>query len=125
MIDILHQRVTSEVLDDLLRVLGVSVEPQGEGLHALQEQECVKRRNSGACVAQQDRPDVGNEGCRTNRIIERNAVVAGIGIRQLGIFSAGAPVEFAGLDDDAAQCRAVASDEFRRGVDDDGGSPCL
>ena len=42
MIDILYQRVICEVLNDLLRVLGVPVEPEREGLHTCRSKNALK-----------------------------------------------------------------------------------
>ena len=39
MVDLFNERVGAEVFNDLLRVLGVALEPEREGLYALKKQE--------------------------------------------------------------------------------------
>ena len=49
-------------------------------------------------------------------------MVARVRIRDIGILTAGFPVEFSGLNDYASQCRAVAADELGSRVNDDVGA---
>ena len=47
-VDLLDLRMPAQILDDLLRVLHVPLKPEGQGLHALQEEEGVERRDRRA-----------------------------------------------------------------------------
>ena len=87
--------------------------------HALQEQEGIEGRNRRACVAQENRADIGDERRRADRIREGHAMVARIRISNRRIMPARLPVELAGIDNDAAERRAVTADELRRGMHND------
>ena len=76
MIYMLDLRMVLEELNDLLGVLNVTLDAQGQGLGALEQQECVERRDGSAGVAEQDSADVGNESCGAYCVGEGNAVVA-------------------------------------------------
>ena len=105
-------------LHDLLRVLRVPLETKRERLRALQEQERCERRDGRALVAQQNRAHIGHKGRRACRVDERHAVIAGVRVRDQRELSARSPVKLAGVDDHAAERRAVAADELRRRVND-------
>ena len=119
MVDARDLRVRRQPRDNSLRVLRVAVEAQRERLDALQQQEGVERGDGRAGVAQENGADVGHKGCLACRLHERDAVVAGVRRGELRIAAAGSPVERTGIDDDAAERRAVAAEELRGGVDDD------
>ena len=119
MIDVLHLGMVRQELHHLLGVLGVAVQAQREGLHALQQQEGIEGRNGGAGVPQEDGPDIGDEGGGASGVHEADAVVAGVRLRNGGVLAAGLPVELAGIHDDPAQSGAVAADELGGGVDHD------
>lgn len=118
-VDLLHLGVMGQVLHDLLGVLDVAVQAQGERLGALQQQERVERADAGAGVTQDDSADIGHERGGTGSIHEADAVVAGVGVSKRGELAAGLPVELAGIDDDTAQRGAVAADELGGRVDND------
>ncbi len=117
--NILDLRMSSEIFHYLLRVLSMSVQSQGQSLHTLQKQECVEGGDTCAGIAEQDRSDICDECSWADCVIERDAVIAGVGIRDVGILAARLPVELAGLYDDAAECRAVTAYELGRGVYND------
>ena len=119
MVDLLDLRMVFQEFDDLLRIFCVPLEAQRQRLRALQQQEGGKRGNGSALIAQQNGAHIGRKCCRTCRIDERNAVVAGVRVGNQAKFAAGAPVELAGVDDDAAERRAVTADELRCRVDHD------
>lgn len=73
----------------------------------------------GEIVAQENRADVGDERRRADRVCEGNAVVTRIRISNRRIMPARLPIELAGIDDDAAERRAVTADELRRGMHND------
>ena len=118
-VDLLHLGMVLQELHDLLGVLDVAVQPQGQGLDALEQQEGVEGRDGRAGVTQQNGPDVGHEGGGTGGVHEAHAVVAGVWLGDGGILAAGLPVEGTAVHDDAAQAGAVATDELGGGVDDD------
>ena len=102
MVHMLHLRMMRKVLHDLLRVLRVALQTQGQRLHALQEQEGIEGRNRCARVAQENRADVGDERRRADRVCEGNAVVTRIRISNRRIMPARLPVELAGINNAAA-----------------------
>ena len=51
-VDLLHLGVVLQELHDLLGVLDVAVQPQGQGLDALEQQEGVEGRDGRAGVTQ-------------------------------------------------------------------------
>ena len=82
----------------------------------MQQQEGVEGGEGRAGVPQQDGPDVGDEGGGAYGIREGHAVIAGVGVGNVGKLAAGLPVKFAGIHDDAAQGGAVTADELGGGV---------
>ena len=94
----------------------MALQTQGQRLHALQEQEGIEGRNRRARVAQENRADVGDERRRADRVRKGDAMVTRIRISNRRIMPARLPVELAGIDDDAAERRAVTADELRRGI---------
>ena len=118
-VHLLDQRMVREVLDDLFRVLRVPLQAERQGLHALEEQERVEGRDGGAGIPQEDGTDVGDKGCGADCVGKGDAVVTRVRVGDLREFARGFPVKFAGLDDDAAEGRAVAAEELCGGVDDD------
>ena len=119
MVDLLDLGMVGQERDDLLGVLDVALDAQAQSLGALQQQECVERRDGGTGIAQQNGADVGDEGGGAGGIGKGDAVVAGVGGGDVGITAAGFPVEVAAVHDDAAQRGAVAADELGGGVDHD------
>ena len=101
----------------------VALHPQRQRLDALQEQERVERRERGAGVAQQHGAHAADVGGGPERVAPDDAVVARVGLRQARVaVGVRGPVEGAGVDDGAADRRAVAADELRQRVDDDVGA---
>ncbi len=119
----LHVRVVLKVPGDGERVGVVTLHPQRQRLDALQEEERVERRERGARVAQQHRAHAADVGGRAERVAPDDAVVARVGLGQPGeALLVRDPVELPGVDDDAADRRAVAADELRERVHDDVGA---
>jgi hypothetical protein len=107
--------------------LSVALHAQGQRLEALQQQEGVERRLAGAEVAQAFNAGADGEGdvaegpAAAEDLPEVQAVVARRRIgeqRELAV----APVELAGVDDDAADRGAVAADPLGGRLDDDVGA---
>ena len=119
MVYLLNQRVIMKEFHHLRRVLRVPVQPQGERLHTLQQQERVEGRDGGARIPQQDGAYVGHERGRSHRVIKRDAMIAGVRRGDVRILAARLPVKLSGFHDDAAQGRSVAAEELRRGMDHD------
>ena len=117
MVHTLHLGVLGQIGHHLPRVLGVALQAQGEGLHALKQQKGVEGGDGGAGVPQEDGPDVGHKGGGAGGIHKADAVIAGIGRGDGGVFVGCLPVEPAGIHDNAAQGGAVAADELGGGVD--------
>ena len=111
-VDLLHLGMIGEKLHHLLGVIGVALQPQGEGFHPLEEQEGIEGGDGCSGVPKKNGPDVGDKGGGTDGVREADPVVAGIGGRNGGVFAGGFPVEFAAVHDDAAQGSAVAADKL-------------
>ena len=119
MIDLLNMRILREVVDDFERVLDMALDAQRQRLDALQQQERIERRNRRARVAQQQRTQIDDKRRRANVFREAQAVVADVLRDEPRELARRRPVEFAAVDDDAAERRAVAADELRRRMHDD------
>lgn len=63
MVDRLYGRVCLQEVNDLQRVLGVTLHAKGERLDALQEQKCIKRTQRRARIAQEQGADVDGKRC--------------------------------------------------------------
>src|SRR5690606_18538163 len=93
-------RVVGQVLDDLAGVVVVPLDPQAQGLDALEQQEGVEGADGRADVAQQLDPGLDDVGAGPERLPVLQAVVAGVGLGEAGVLAAGAEVEAAAVDDD-------------------------
>ena len=100
----------------------MAVQPQGEGLHPLEQQKGVEGRDDGAGVPQENGADIGDKGGGAGGVRKGYAVIAGVGLGDGGVLPRGLPVEFAGVHDDAAQGGAVAAQELGGRVDHDIGA---
>ena len=100
----------------------MAVHAHAERLDALQQLECVGRRQAGAEIAQAFGACAHDEGGLAELLVEDDAVIAGIGLGQhAGIFRS-VPVETAAVDDGAADRDAVAADPFGRRMHDEVGA---
>ena len=118
-VDLRDLRVFAEEVDELQRVLRVTLHAQGERLEAVDEVECVRRRDGRARVAQNERAEVDDEGDRAERIGKAQPVVARVRLGDVREPSRRLPVEPAAVDDDAAERRAVSADELCRRMHND------
>ena len=98
------------------RVAHVALHAHTQRLDALQQLERVGRRQAGAKIAQTFRAGTHDEGGLAELLVEDDAVIAGIGLSELGKLARRVPVEPAAIDDDAADSNPVAADPFGRGV---------
>ena len=112
MADTLHLGVLLQVIDDLEGVLDMPVDPEGQGLESLEEDERGDGRDCRSGVTEEDGSDPGHEGCVAECLIEADSVVAWVGLGQSGELSV-TPVELVSLDDDSSEDGAVSSDELR------------
>eukprot|EP01132_Coremiostelium_polycephalum_P021847 gene21848-biopygen12291 len=118
--DPLHQCVVLQEVGNLQGVFGVALHAQGQGFQALQQQECIHRRQGRAGVAQRHGTGAGNERRRAeffgvdHTVIGRLRLVeAGEFLRVLG------PGKGAAVDDHATQRVAVAAHVFGHRMHDD------
>ena len=89
---------------------------QGQCLQALQENECMERRNGCSCVTQQDRTNLGDKCCRANCLGEADAVVARVGLCERRELAGCLPVKLTAVYDNAANGCSVAADELGCGM---------
>lgn len=115
-------RVRLEPLGERLRVLHVAFAAEGQGLQPLEEEPGVEGAHARSQVAHRVHAQLGGQGFVPVRLPEPHAVVAVRGLREFGELAAGAPVEVASVDHDAAHARAVAADPFGAAVGDDVGA---
>ena len=116
MIDLRDLWMLSEEFDHLFGVLRVTFQTQGERFGSLQQEKCREWGNARALISEQNRADIGDEGCRTRDLRERYPMIARIRISNRRELTARLPVELAGIDDNTTERRAMAADELRRGV---------
>src|SRR5512146_154881 len=90
---------------------------------SLQKQKSIERRKAGARIAQSLHTRLQDEGQRSERLGERDTVVRRIRVHKIGEPSRSLPVELSGIDDYAANRRAVPADELRCGFHYDVGAP--
>ena len=119
MINVLDLRMVLEEFNDLFGVLDMALDAQRQRLGALQEQESVERRDGSAGVAEKDRADIGYESSRADSVREGDAVVARVRVSDRSVLAGSLPVELAGIDDNAAEGRAVTADELGCGMYND------
>ena len=70
---LLYLRLFLQILNHFLRVKHMPLNAQAQRFKALQQHPCVKRRYTGALIAQQQRPDAGNK--RRGELAENQTVV--------------------------------------------------
>jgi hypothetical protein len=101
----------------------MSLRPQTQRLKTEQQLLRSKRIKRSTEITLDLHARTDDEGDCAEGFPELEAVVAFAGLDELGeAFAVGAPVELAGVDDDAADGCAVAADPFCGGVDDDVGA---
>ena len=114
--DIGDRVVAGEERHDRLRIGDVPLDPQRQGLDALEDVEGVLRAHAGAEVAQAlgARPHV--ERRRAEAVEIDQTVIAGVGLGHGREFARAPPVEAAAVDQDAADREAVAAQPLGRRV---------
>jgi hypothetical protein len=107
------------------RVLRVALDPQRQGLDALEEEPRVVRRDGGAQIAQRHgagAQDIGQRREGLGQIVApAQAVIAGVGLIEERM-PPRAPVEFAAVHQHAPDPRAMAAEPFRQRMHDDVGA---
>ena len=104
-----------------LRVADVPLHPHGQRLQPLQEEERVERAQRRTEIAQVFDARLHQVAVLAEGFGEADAVVTGRRLGHAGKLAV-VPGKAAGLDDDAADRRAVPADELGGGVDDDVGA---
>ena len=115
----LHLGMVHQILYHLLGVLGMALQPQGQGFGALKQQERGEGRDGCAGIPEQDCADVSSKSSGTRSLGELHAVIAGVGLRDPGIFAGYLPVEGAAVDDYTADGSTVATDKLGSGMNND------
>jgi len=100
----------------------VALHAEGEGLDAEEDEKGVEGAEGGPEIPEKLEARLGDVGGAAEGCGELQAVVAGVGLGELGEGAVG-PVEAPGVDDDAADGGAVAAEVFGEGMDDDVGAP--
>ena len=86
---------------------------QRQCFQSLEKDESVEGRDGGARVAQDDGADACHKSRLPRHVGKHGTVVRRVGLRQRRIFvGIGFPVEGAAVNDDTAEARTVAADEF-------------
>src|SRR5271165_6227465 len=94
--------MAGEKLRDLQRVLGMALQPQVQGLRALQQEESVKRRQARSGVAQALHSRLDDESEIAERLGVGDTVVRRIGLDEVAEAPRSFPVKLAAVHDDAA-----------------------
>ncbi len=117
--------VTLEMFGDCEGVFAVAFHAERQGFDALEKLPGIVGRDAGSEVAEWDSAHAQNVGQRSEHLGEvmapAEAVVGVIGIVEERVLAA-APVEAAGIDDDATKACAVSTKPLGEGVDDDVGT---
>ena len=103
MVHLGHLRMVGEEIDHLQGILHMTLHTQTQCLDTLQQDKCIKWRNSSSCIAQDDGTDAGDVSSGTYCISEDDAMVRRIGLRQRGEFVVLLPVELTTIDDDTTE----------------------
>lgn len=103
-------RVLGEELDNLLGVFHMAIQAERKRFDTLQQEECVERRNCSTFVAEENRANVNHVG-GSARCSERNTV-ARVHFGEVRELAGASPVKLATIHDDAAESRAMATDEL-------------
>ena len=110
-----------QVLGDGEGILAMPLHPEGQGFDALERLPGVVGREAGAEVAQRAGAHSQNIGerrkWRGQVVAPPETVIGAVGFVEKRMFAAG-PVEFPGVDDDAADAGAVAAEPLGKRVDD-------
>ena len=116
MIDALHLGMVLQEVHHLQCVLHVALQAEGKCLQALQEQEGIKGRNGRALIPHQRGAELEDVGQVAAGLGENDTVIGGVGLGDAGELVVLSPVEFSGVNHDAAHDRTVAADEFGGGM---------
>ena len=108
---------------DRARVGHVALHAQGQGLQGLVQDEGVGGRRVDAQVAHHLHAGLHDEGDLAVVARVHGAVIALVGLGELGELTGGRPVEIAAVHDDAAHGHRVAVHVLGGGVHDDVGAP--
>ena len=119
MIDPFNLWMVLQELNHLQCVFDVPFHTQGEGFQTLQQNECVERADGCPGVTEQDGADADGISCCSGSIDKAHAMITEVRFSQLREFAGCFPVKLAGVNDDTAQWRSVASDELRCRMDYD------
>lgn len=103
---------------DPLRVGQMLLDPQGQRLQPLKQQEDVERTDRGAGVPQPLHARFRDIGQFAELLVKPDSVVAFVGLGEAGELAV-APIEPPAVHDQAADGGAVPADVLRRGMDDD------
>jgi hypothetical protein len=108
-----NPRILLQPLRQRKRILGVSLGSQAQRLDAEKQLLRAEGVQRGAQVAKDFDTDTNCEGDVAESLPELEAVVTRCRLDELGETGGmGAPVEFAGVNDDTGYCGAVAADPF-------------
>ena len=102
--------VRAQEFEHRMGIGDVAIHPNAERLDALQQLKSIRRRETGAEVAQAFGARPHDEGGLAELLVEDDAVISGIGLGQNRKFAGGAPIEPAAVDNHAADGDAMAAD---------------
>ena len=120
-IDLGDLRVLRKEFENLLGVFHMTVKTERKRFSALQEKECVERRNCCTFVAEEDSADVNDVSCGAGCCRERHSV-ARVHFGELRELARCSPVELATVNNHAAKGRTVTADELCSGMHDNVGT---
>ena len=117
-VDLCHLRMFFQEFCHLLCIVDMAFYAEGQGFEALDEEPGSDRRNRSAGVAEHLRTDAGYKAGARDISGKVDAMIGSIRRSEVRISFRLIPVELAIFNDGAAQCGAVAADEFGGGVYD-------
>ena len=117
-VDLSDLRVLREEFENLLGVFDMAIEAERKRFSALQEEECIERRNCCTFVAEKNGADVNDVSCCASCCRERHAI-ARVRFGELRELARCSPIKLATVNNHAAESRTVTADELRCRMHDD------
>ena len=118
MVNLSHLGMTGQEVYHTQGILHVSFHSQAQCLQSLQQNPRIEGRNGSTRIAQDDSTDARHKSRLTSHVSEYCPVVRWVGFGQRGeLVGVGFPVELAAVNNNSAQRRSMAAQEFRSRMD--------
>src|SRR5699024_9659205 len=98
-VDLLHLGMRRQIVYHFQCVFCMTLYSERKGLQSLEEEKRMERRDSRPGIPKKHRTDIGCKGSLRRRLCKNSPVVAGIWLRDPGIFSGILPVKPSAVHD--------------------------